>query len=99
MIMYLKVSFILHLVILAHPELCDFVVIVLQVNKSQRNTQCRSHPAGPVIIGTEKDREQILQPDLSLSEKQQSSGLKPKVIHESEKSNLSSVSLAQIEMK
>lgn len=76
-----------------------FVVIVLKANESQKNTQCWSHSAGSVITGTAKDREQILQPDLSLSEEQQCLGIKLKVIHDSKKSNLSSVSLAQIEMK
>lgn len=94
-LIYLKVSFALHSVNLAHPGLCDFVIIVLKVNESLRNTHCWSHPTDAVIIGTAKDREQILQPDLSLSEERQCLGLKPKVIHDSKKS----VSLAQIEMK
>lgn len=100
---FLKVNFDLHLVVLAYPRLCVFffflVVIVLKVNESQKNTQCWSHSAGCIITGTARDREQIPQPDLSLSEEQQCLGIKLKVLHDSKKSSLSSVSLAQIEMK
>lgn len=78
---------------------CVIVVIVLKVNESQGKTQSWSHPAGPVITGTAVDGEQTLQPYLSLSEEQQCLGLKPKVIHDSKKSDLSSVSLAQIEVE
>ena len=96
---YLKVSLLSIWWFLAHPGLCDFVVIVLKANESQRNTQCWSHPASSVITGPAEDRKHIVQPDLSLSEAQQCLGLKPKVIHDSKKSYLSSGSLAQIEMK
>lgn len=75
-LIYLKVSFALHWMILAHPELCDCG----NYTPSEWITEkCWSHPAGRVITGTAMDREQILQHDLSLSEEQQCLGENPKL--------------------